>query len=213
MNDDAPSGAEPSDHDSLLRADQVLLRRVDGQMAEAYALGGDHLRCRPGCSDCCIGPFGINPLEAWRLRRGLELLRRADRAAAEAIEARAQAARQVLRSGFPGDAENGRLLDDEALVEPFLDRHAELPCPALDMASGRCQLYAHRPITCRSYGPPVCIGGENQPPCHLCFEAVTAADLDAFRVELDDEGLEDTVLEALLREGAQDGRTLIAFAL
>lgn len=205
------SASRPED-EALARADGILLQRVDAQMAHAYALGGAHLACRPGCSECCIGPFGINALEAWRLRRGLERLRRSDAAAAEGIEARARAVRQRLGVGFPGNPESGELVPDDALVEAFLDRHGDVPCPVLNEA-GHCLLYEHRPITCRSYGPPVCIGGEDQPPCRLCFETVPEADLPAYRVELDAEGLEETVLEALERDCDGNGQTLIAFAL
>ncbi len=201
------------DDDDLARADNILLQHVDAEMAQAYALGGEHLVCRPGCSECCVGPFGINALEAWRLRRGLEQLRRRDNTVARDIEARALAARRTLEDGFPGDAQSGQLMDDEASVEAFLDRHGDLPCPVLDTVTGRCRLYAHRPITCRSYGPPVCIGGQDQPPCELCFEGVPPADLEVFRLELDAEGLEETVLDALQRDRGSCGQSLIAFAL
>lgn len=202
---------------AMERADAVLLRQVDEQMDHAYRLGGEHLVCQPGCSGCCVGPFAVNGLEAWRLRRGLRRLSARHPARAAAIRQRAEAARQVLAPSFPGSPSSGFLVRgsaaDEQRVEAFLDLHDELPCPVLDPQTGRCELYAHRPITCRSYGPPVDIGGDPQPPCTLCFETVDEGDLEPYRVALDPQGLEETLLDALQRSGASAASTLIAWAL
>lgn len=226
----------PQEED-LVRVDRLLRQRVDSQMERAYELGKAHLACRPGCHECCVGPFAINALEGWRLRRGLAELGRRDVASARAILARAEAARQVLRPGFPGDPILGRLDDcesedcesedgrpedvdsggldstDDESIEKFLNQHAELPCPVLDPVSGHCQLYAHRPLTCRSYGPPIRIGGESMSPCRLCFETVDEEQLDVFRIDLDSEGLEESILDALAHGLGEEGMTLIAFAL
>lgn len=202
--------------DDLERADGILLQQVDAQMDRAYALGGEHLACRSGCTECCIGPFAINALEAWRLRRGVEALRGLDPQRAEAMLQRAVDAQQQLRRGFPGHADRGHLAEeglDEAELETYFDGHAELPCPVLDPATGRCELYTYRPVTCRSYGPPVTIGGDALDPCSLCFQSVPQNELEPYRVDLDPEGLEETMLDALERGGRGTQRTLIAFAL
>ncbi|MCU0294052.1 MAG: YkgJ family cysteine cluster protein, partial [Thermoanaerobaculaceae bacterium] len=146
-------------------ADRALLEAVDGALARATLRAGPHLVCRPGCTDCCIGPFAVNRLDALRLRRGLERLVAADPERAAAVAVRARAARQELRDGFPGDPSTGRLGDDDDAEAAFVERHAGLPCPALDPASGRCELYAHRPLVCRMFGPPATLGGEAFPPC------------------------------------------------
>ena len=216
---DAPALGEdafgvPGDHD-LERADAILLQRVDAQMTQAYELGGPHLACRPGCTECCIGPFDINALEGWRLRRGVETLRRRDPQRAAALMQRAVEARERLRLGFPGDAHRGHLRADVAEIEleTYFDGHADVPCPVLDPATGRCELYAHRPVTCRAYGPPVRLGEDTLDPCRLCFLSVPPESLEPYRVDLDPEGLEDTLLDALERGRGEAPRTLIAFAL
>ncbi|MBS1827775.1 MAG: YkgJ family cysteine cluster protein [Acidobacteria bacterium] len=43
-------------------------------MEEAAQKSGDWLVCRPGCNQCCLGPFDITPLDAHRLRQGLAQL-------------------------------------------------------------------------------------------------------------------------------------------
>lgn len=199
--------------------DRELVSAVDVAMAGAAVRAGKHLLCRPGCTECCIGPFPINELDARRLRRGILALRRTDPEQARDLEERAAAARQRLQKGFPGDGERGVLdagfVDDQALGD-FLDRHTDLPCPVLDPATGLCQLYAWRPLACRTFGPPALIGGQELPPCHLCFRTANAATERACRVEPDAAGREDLLLAELEAASAASGRsfgeTFIAFA-
>jgi Fe-S-cluster containining protein len=196
------------------RGDAALLRRVDGALAAGARRAGAHLACRVGCTECCIGPFPITALDARRLADGLATLAAGDPAAAEAIRARAREARRALRRGFPGDAATGRLGEDEDARERFFERYAALPCPALDPRTGACQLYAARPLTCRSYGPPVRIGREDLPPCRLCFVSAKPAEVDGCRVSVDPHGLEDRLLRQLDAAGVKvAAETLIAYAL
>ena len=59
--------------------DQALLQIVDAALAEAARKSGAWLVCRPGCTECCLGPFPITQLDARRLREGLAELERRDR--------------------------------------------------------------------------------------------------------------------------------------
>ena len=88
-------------------------------------------------------------------------------------------------------------------------RFEAVPCPALDPGSGRCELYAARPITCRTFGTPVRFASDTPPPCRLCFTGASEAEIDACRVEIDPDGLENALLAEL---GAADD-TAVAFAL
>jgi Fe-S-cluster containining protein len=65
----------------------------------------------------------------------------------------------VLKEGFPGQFDTGRLTDDEQALDRFIVRHATMRCPALDPISGFCDLYEARPVACRTYGPPISFGG------------------------------------------------------
>lgn len=193
----------------LEQADRRLLRVVADAMDDAAARAGHRLACRPGCDECCHGPFPVNALDAWRLRRGLAELtaREPERAAAVVERARAQLPR--LAAGFPGDPETGVLSEDEDAEESYLSRHAALPCPALDPATRRCDLYAHRPLTCRTFGPPVRLGTADLPPCRLCFQGEPEAVIASCRTEPDPHGLEDRIVARL----GQDEETLVAFVL
>jgi Fe-S-cluster containining protein len=180
---------------AIANRDARLLEIVGERLAEAARRAGPHLACRLGCTECCVGPFAINALDADRLRRGLALL---PPERAEAVRARARAAWSVTESDWARD-------DDET----FYRKHAEVPCPALDPASGACGLYEHRPLPCRTYGPSVRIGGEDLTPCRLCFTTATPAEIENARVEIDTGGCEEELLDAL----ADHEDTVIALVL
>lgn len=195
-----------------MRSDRRLLQVVDGALAEATRLAatpsGSWLACRPGCTECCHGPFPINRLDALRLRCGLAELAEEDPERARAVAERAASQLPLLRAGFPGDPRTGVLSEEADLADDFFARHGGLPCPVLDPQTGRCDLYAHRPLTCRTFGPPVRIGEAVLPPCRLCFQGASEETVEACRMEPDPHGLEDRLLARL-----GDEETLIAFAL
>jgi Fe-S-cluster containining protein len=200
----------------LRAADRRLLAVVDGAMDEAARRSGDRQACRAGCADCCIGPFPTTALDAARLREGLSALAERDAGAASRVRARARASLDELTSDFPGDAATGVLADgddEEPGRERFFARHGALPCPALDPASGLCELYAARPVSCRTFGPPMRIEGTDLPPCGLCFVGAAPAQIEAARTRLDPHALESPLVEEFERRAGAPGETLVAFAL
>lgn len=191
--------------DKLIRwveaEDRRFIASLDEGLAEAARRAGPHLACRIGCTDCCIGPFPITPLDARRLRRGLAELRALDPARADEVVRRAREATAIF-----GDVPD---VDDEK----FAERHAAVPCPALDPDSGACDLYAARPVSCRTFGPPVRIGNDEMAPCRLCFTEASAEEIEASRVTIDEVGDEHDLLDALVQSGSVAHSTLVAFAL
>jgi Fe-S-cluster containining protein len=144
----------------------------------------------------------------------MEALVARDPERARRLAGRARAQIPVLSEGFPGDPRTGALapeeeLEDEAAAEAFFSRHAALPCPALAPETGRCEVYEHRPIPCRTFGPPVRIGDADLPPCRLCFVGSSPDEVEACRAEPDPDGLEDRLLGRF--GDAPD--TLVAFVL
>ena len=89
----------------------------------------------------------------------------------------------------------------------------EEPCPALDPDTGGCDLYAARPITCRTFGPPVRCGEESVGVCELCFQGASDTEIAACEVESDPDWLEHRLLEELERTAGARGETIVAFAL
>jgi len=177
-------------------------------MVEATRRSGSWLACRLGCTQCCIGPFAITQLDVLRLRSGLAALEALDPARAAAVRARAAAYVEKIAPVYPGDPGTGELFGEQDLP----DSTDELPCPALDPATGACDLYDARPITCRSFGPATKIGDGRLAACELCYVGATDAEIAACAVELDPEGLELTLVEALEKAGRK-GVTIVGYAL
>jgi Fe-S-cluster containining protein len=198
---------------SFAADDRRLLAVVDAAGAEAARRAGAHLVCRAGCTECCIGPFPVTALDAARLDAGLSELAAADPARAARIRERATAAAAALAEGFPGDARRGILGEDEAAREAFFTRYAAMPCPVLDPDTGFCELYAHRPISCRTFGPPMRIEDENLPPCRLCFGEAAPEEIEACRVPLECHSLEAPLTARAEASAGRAGETLIALAL
>jgi len=189
--------------------DTELVQIVDAALADAAERAGEWLACRMGCTPCCHGAFAINALDATRLREEMKRLRVADSALASEIERRARAWMEQHGSDFPGDRASGRLGQSEADRERFEEFANDAACPALDPATGRCDVYAARPMTCRVFGPPVRMGDGNAlGHCELCFHGASEAEVQACEMAVPHE------FEAELLSEVEDcGETVVAFAL
>jgi len=188
----------------LLEADRRLLEQVSATLEVAARAAGARLSCHLGCVECCLGPFPISALDGLRLRRGLARLEERDPVRAADVRRRAEGACRELGWALPaGERERDR----------FFRRHATLSCPALDRHTRGCVLYDFRPMTCRTFGPPVRIAEEDLPPCERCFPDATPEEIERCRMEPDAEGFEDAILARLERSGGPRGETLVALAL
>ncbi|HLJ86831.1 MAG TPA: YkgJ family cysteine cluster protein [Candidatus Angelobacter sp.] len=195
-------------------ADRELVQIVDTALAEATRKSGHWLACRPGCMQCCLGPFSISQLDAARLRKGLSELANRDPERAGSVRLRARESVARLTPNFPGDASTGILAEGEEAEEKFAEFANDEPCPALDPATGTCDLYAARPMTCRTFGPPVRSGPENAlGVCELCFQGATDEEIAACEMEVDPQGLEARLIEELEGETGMHGETIVAFSL
>lgn len=192
--------------------DLELVRIMDAGLAEAARKAGAWLVCRPGCTQCCHGTFAIDELDAQRLHTGMERLREDNPTLAAVVEKRAEAWIAEHGAVFPGDPETGRLGDSEEECERFEEYANEAPCPALDCATGLCDVYAWRPMTCRVFGPPVRSAGPDGElglgHCELCFAGATGEQVAACEMSVPAE-LEQEILEEL----GVAGETVVAYAL
>jgi Fe-S-cluster containining protein len=208
-----PPEGRPRGSTDLDSADDELVRRYDEAMHDAIRRAGPLFGCGPGHTRCCRGPFPVNLLDARRLERGMAALEARDPARAKAVRRRARRVVRRFAGGLPGDARTGLLYDDQEAERRFCARHGMVMCPALDGASGRCDLYGWRPLACRSMGPPVRFGRVDLPPCPYCFGPASAEDLERCRAVPDPDGLEDALLAELEARLGRHGDTLIPFAL
>ena len=192
--------------------DAELVQIIDANFADAARRAGEYLACRIGCTQCCHGAFAINALDALRLKSGIDALHTTDPAIAMLVKQRAQAWIATHAADFPGNAQTGLLgasEEEQARFEGFAN---DAPCPALDPSTGRCDVYAWRPMTCRLFGPPVRSinddGDEGLGHCELCFTAASSEEIAAAEMRVPHE------LEAkLLAKIGEDRETVVAFAL
>ena len=190
-----------------------LIQIVTAALASATARSGSHLVCRPGCSQCCIGVFPIAHEDAARLRGGLELLTETDPARAKRIRARVATSLARLDPWFPGDRTTGILAEDYESVILFEEFANDEPCPVLDLDRGTCDLYEHRPILCRTFGPPMRTEEGNLATCELCYIHASTEEIAACELDPAIPDLETASNEAFNAAHNLHGETLIAFAL
>lgn len=201
-----------SNNSSIERGDRQLLRIIDSAFSDAARRSGTLLACRPGCTQCCHGVFAISQLDARRLRAGLQQLETLDPQRAARVRRRARASLKRIRAGFPGDNTTGILDESPEADARFEDFANDERCPALDLRTGRCDLYDSRPTTCRVFGPPVRTEG-GLGCCELCYQGATPQQIAACEMSVDPEGLETTLIAKVESASGIAGRTLIQFVL
>lgn len=153
----------------------------------------DCVKCKTECSDCCYALFDLSLIEALYLNHHFQkqfsgpekeqLLEKANRADRLVYKLKRDAFKQLQK----GKSET------EILEQMAQER---IRCPLLNDRD-LCDLYTHRPITCRLYGIPTSIGGQG----HTCgisgFEPgrqYPTVNIDALQKQLYD------ISEALVRE-------------
>lgn len=192
--------------------DRQLVQIVDAALADAARRSGEWLACRPGCTQCCIGVFAISQLDAERLREGLHQLDSSDPERAAQVRQRATDSVLKISAGFPGDAQTGLLDESSEAQERFAEFANDEPCPALDPVTGRCDLYAARPMTCRIFGPPV-RSEEGLGVCELCYQGASDEEIAACEMSLATDALETSLIREVEERTQLSGGTIVAFAL
>ena len=147
------------------------------------------------------------------MRVGLAL---ADTAVAMRLRGRVAAAQAKLGPFYPGDVSTGVLTGTEEEIELFEEwAHAE-SCPALDPEAQTCDLYEHRPILCRTFGPPILNDPEDREAglaiCELCFTDATEDDIAAAEMDSGFRGLQEQVEAEYEANNPGAGPTIVAYA-
>jgi len=193
-------------------ADRALIQIVDAALADASLRAGEWLACRPGCTQCCVGVFAITQLDATRLQQGQADLEKNDPQRARRVRERARASAGRLVKDFPGNAKTGVLDEGPEAEDRFAEFANDEPCPVLDPETGLCDLYDTRPMTCRTFGPPVQSDG-GLGVCELCFHGASDAQIAACEMVADPDDLESKVLAKLEKVSGRRGRTIVTFCL
>ena len=133
---------------------QAIVDQVDAVFKKVHEEHQECVRCRVGCSDCCHALFDLTLIEALYIKTQFDKMFE-DSARALVIERANEADRAVYRLKRQAfrDHENGKP-ENQILEEMAAQR---IRCPLLN-SDDQCDLYAHRPLTCRLYGIPTVIG-------------------------------------------------------
>jgi Fe-S-cluster containining protein len=196
----------------LPAADGALIQIVDAALADAVRRSGEWLVCRQGCTQCCVGVFAINQLDAVRLQQGLAELEQTDASRARRISARAHASVARLSAEFPGNAKTGVLDEGPVAEERFAEFANDEVCPVLDPETGLCDLYDARPMTCRTFGPPVRTDG-GLGVCELCFHGASDEQIASCEMVVDPDDVEAKLLRKLEKMRGPRGQTIVAFCV
>jgi Fe-S-cluster containining protein len=193
-------------------ADRKLIQIVDAALADTARKSGEWLACRPGCTQCCVGVFMVNALDVLRLQAGLAEMEKSDPARAARILKRARQSRARLAADFPGDQRSGVLDESDEAEKRFAEFGNEEVCPVLDPETGLCELYEARPMTCRTFGPPVQSEG-GLGVCELCYHGATDQEIADCEMVVATDDLESQLLRKVEKAGGPRGRTIVAWAL
>ncbi len=134
---------------------EALSQAADQVFAKVKAEYPQCVKCERECADCCHALFDLTLIEAMYLNdRFKARFKGEDREAALEKANRAdrkihKLKRNAFRELQAGKEENDILADLAA---------EKVRCPLLN-EQDLCDLYDHRPITCRLYGIPTSIGG------------------------------------------------------
>src|SRR5437868_8742486 len=174
-----------------------LYRKTDQWFQRATAALLGKVPCRLGCTTCCIGPFPITLLDVQTLQQGLAGLSPDHR---HHIEQRAVEQITAMEAAFP-QLTLTKLLDNwpDQDIDLLVTTFHHHPCPALD-ADGRCGVYSHRPLVCRSMGIPTEDRGLTHGACEIqTFIPIVRLPI-AFREEEDRLAQKETAALETLRQ-------------
>lgn len=208
----ASSVTERTTSTPLPRGDSRLIQITNAALADATRRSGEWLVCRPGCTQCCVGVFAINQLDALRLQHGLAELEKIDSPRVTRIRARVRDSIRRLSTLFPGNARTGVLDDGPVAEERFANFANDEVCPVLDPTTGLCDLYDARPMTCRTFGPPVRSEG-GLGVCELCYHGATDDQIAACEMVVDTDELESELVRKTEQARKITGSTIVTFAL
>lgn len=139
---------------------EALVEKAEGAFDRVKASHAECVKCEEKCSDCCFALFDLTLIEALYLHHKfnekykgsarVELVEKANRADRRIYKIKREAFKELQAGRNEG----------ELLAQMALER---VRCPLLS-EKDLCDLYDHRPLTCRFYGIPTAIGGAG----HTC---------------------------------------------
>ena len=140
---------------------EAFVKQLDGVFDSVRQQHPECVKCKLGCADCCHAVFDLSLVEALYVNRHFLEKVSADRKA-EILDVANSTDRKTykLKRKAYKAIESGEKSEEQVLLEMAAER---VRCPLLN-DDKQCDLYEHRPITCRLYGIPTSIAGRG----HTC---------------------------------------------
>ncbi|QTA78130.1 Putative zinc- or iron-chelating domain-containing protein [Desulfonema limicola] len=173
---------------------EELLKTADTIFDKVKSDFPDCVKCHEKCSDCCHALFDLTLIEALYINHHFNEKYKGEKHQA-LTEKADKADRQIykIKKKAYKDLEAGKK-EDDILAEIAEER---VRCPLLNELE-MCDLYEHRPITCRFYGIPTSIAGKG----HTCGKSAfqkgnlyPTVNLDIIQKKLYD--LSDQIVKAM----------------
>lgn len=139
---------------------KAIVDQVDAVFKKVQAEHEACVRCRLGCSDCCHALFDLTLIEALYIKSQFDKVFKED-ARALVIERANEADRAVYRLKRQAFKDHEKGKPESEILEEMASHRVR--CPLLN-SDDQCDLYAHRPLTCRLYGIPTVIADK----AHTC---------------------------------------------
>lgn len=115
----------------------------------------DCVKCRIGCADCCYALFDLTLIEALYMNNQFNK-KFQGKEKAELLERTNKTDREIYRIKKKAYNELKTGKHEEQILMEIAQKRVR--CPLLNNQE-MCDLYAHRPITCKLYGIPTSING------------------------------------------------------
>ena len=139
---------------------EALLKTADDIFSKVAAEYPEEVKCKRGCADCCYALFDLTLIEALYIKHQFDASYQG-----QEKERRIEIANKIDRELYKlkrkayKDLEAGK--EEAEILRELAEK--KIRCPLLNDENA-CDLYKHRPITCRLYGIPTSIAGKG----HTC---------------------------------------------
>ena len=167
------------------RGDHKLIQIVDSALADATRRSGHWLVCRPDVPNAASAPSpSINSTRSACSGASPTWSKRDPKRAARIRAACSRRPLPAWHPTFPATPSPESCDEGEEADQQFAEFANDEPCPVLDPATGLCELYESRPMTCRVFGPPV-RSEDGLGVCELCFQGASDKQIAACEMKPD----------------------------
>ncbi len=150
----------PIDFDPFFKQYKALVKMADEVFERVKNEYPEEVTCKVKCADCCHALFDLTLIEAIYINHHFNRLYEGQ-SREPLIDKANKADRLVYKLKRAAYKANEEGKSESEILEDLAEER--IRCPLLS-EQDQCDMYEHRPITCRLYGIPTAIGGQG----HTC---------------------------------------------